>query len=368
MKRFAELARFEPERVLLRAPNWLGDCVMAVPSMKMFRDMFPASRITVAATEPLGALFRMQSWCDDTAVIRLRGPLARYRSSRALAESRCDMAVLYPNSAASALETVLARVPVRVGYARGMRRVFLTHPVRADREILRLHHVLYYVRLARAVAERDPAPPPAERPPCPVVEVTAEMEERAGRLIRDLLGEEAARRAPVVAAPGAAYGSAKAWPAANVTAFASLVKRRTGLPLVLVGSAADGEVCARIERDSGGAAVSLCGRTGVGELAGVLSRARGYAGNDSGASHLAAALGIPAVTVFGPTDPERTRPLGPRAGHVFLGLSCSPCFRRACPRGVPRCMEEVSAEAVFEKLEALGGFEERERGGQRFTA
>jgi len=347
---------FCPERILLRAPNWLGDCIMAIPAMRAFKEIYPESRITAAVEEPFRELYSSEPWCDDTVVIGtgrgITGALKRYRWSRSLSAESFDMAVLFPNSFASALEPFLARIPVRLGYARDCRSVLLTHKVRADRGIRDIHQIFYYMRIPESVRTHDPAPPVGGKGdlPVPRLSVPDEMIERAGDMLKSRLNTDPEEKKPVVWAPGASYGPAKMWPSEYVITVIQTIYAQHGIETVLVGAEGEKDICEKIQESVSGAAVSLCGETGIDELAGILSWGCQYIGNDSGASHMAAAVGIPVLVLFGSTSYAHTVPSGPNTDIISLDLDCSPCMKRTCPLNHRQCMYDITPNMVMEKF------------------
>lgn len=356
MGSYAFFASYAPEHIMLRAPNWLGDCIMAVPGMKAFRQHYADARISVAGQKPLLDLYASQPWCDSVVPVEQAGGIGGlHRSFRSIKQCAFDMAVVYPNSFRSALETFLARIPVRLGYARDGRSLLLTHRVQADRDIRTVHQVLYYMRLAHAVIKADPKPAVENRDdvPVPQITVTEQARETARNILRSRLNADPQERKPAVWAPGAAYGPAKQWPEEHVVRTVKDLFSSRGIQTVLTGSPAEKDVCGRIEESAPEAAVSVCGETGLAELSGIISWACLFAGNDSGASHLAAALGVPVLVLFGSTSPAHTMPRSPDADFITLDLECSPCMKRRCPLKHRKCLYDITPEMVIEKIGAL---------------
>jgi heptosyltransferase-2 len=163
--------------------------------------------------------------------------------------------------------------------------------------------------------------------------------------------------APLIAiAPAAAYGPAKEWPLMKYARLIDLLGERHGAKCVLVGAPAEQSRCQQVRAATHAGAFVAAGETSVGELIALLSLCDGFVGNDSGAMHLAAALALPTVGIFGSTNPARTGPTGPRAGVVYHRLECSPCLDRICRFGHYQCLWQVSAEEVSAALAQLGAF------------
>ena len=326
----------EARRLVLRAPNWLGDAVLALPAMAAVRRARPDAAIAVAAIPAVVPLFREDTSARADEVI----PVDGRGEPAALRAGRFDAALLFPNSFRSALSARQAGIPERWGYAASLRSPLLTRAVRRPRR--RVHQTVYYLELVRGLGvEAD------ETLPC--VRVTPSTAARAGALL-----EEAgvAPDATLVGfAPGAAYGYAKRWPPPRVAAVIARLSRERGVVCVLGGAEADRPAGREIESalPPDVRAVNLIGRTDLRVFAGVLARLRALVSNDSGAMHLAAAVGVPVTAVFGPTDERVTAPAGSHHDVLRHQVFCRPCMLRECPID-HRCMTGVTAEAVFDAV------------------
>ena len=336
------------ERLVLRAPNWLGDAVLALPAMAAVRSAFPETEITVAAPPGIAALFREDTILHPDRVLELEGTPAAVTT--ALRNGGFDACLLFPNSFRSAWQAKRAGIPQRWGYGSANRRWLLTRvSARTPRGEAR-HQADYYRALVRGldIACDDSAPIQLVRP-------GVASAARADALLqqRDWLAGD-----PFVAVlPGAAYGQAKQWPADRMAETAARLIRERGWRCVLLGAAHDQPAARAIESwlraqapAEAGRLMDLVGRTSLGALAGVLDRASAVISNDSGGMHLAAALGRPVVAIFGPTDERATSPLG---NHTVLvePVFCRPCMLRDCPID-HRCMKRISVQRV---LDAVAG-------------
>ncbi len=321
-------------RLVVFAPNWLGDAVMALPALADVRRSSPGATIAVAARPSVAPMFELVSGVAQVIVLDPRGAVWRDRSAL-LREGRFEAALLLPNSFHAAMLAGRAGIPERWGYATDFRRPLLT---RAIAPPTRLHQAAFYQHLTRTLGF-------AAGPLEPVIDLSPARRESSAALLR-AAGWDG--RAPLVAfAPGAAYGGAKRWPAQSFADVAAALASDGVVP-VLVGTGAD----AGAGRELVGALdpevrpLNLIGRTDLPTLAGVLAASRGLVSNDSGAMHLAAALGVPVTALFGPTDETATHPLG-RARRVVLthDVWCRPCMLRECPLN-HRCMRGIRPESV----------------------
>jgi heptosyltransferase-2 len=323
-------------KLVVFAPNWLGDAVMALPAIADVRRGEPSASIDVAARASVAPLFSMVPGIADVIVVGDRGAAVAALRSRSY-----DAALLLPNSFNTALIARRAGIAARWGYRADFRGPLLTRAVSPP---LRVHQAEYYQQLTRALGY---ASGPLE--PRVVASDGAKASARALLTARGWNGVE-----PLVAiAAGAAFGSAKRWPAERFAALAA----RLGddrVRCVLIGTRADADAAAEVLAHTGPTArvANLVGETDVPTLAGVLVQARRLITNDSGAMHLAAALGVPVTAMFGPTNERETYPLGP-AAHTLLthDVWCRPCMLRECPID-HRCMRGIGVERVLQSATA----------------
>lgn len=330
-------AAFDPQtiaRILIRAPNWLGDAVMALPAMAGVRRTFPRSTIAVAAPAAVAPMFEEMTDMAPDEVLTLE----RADEIAVIRNGRFDLAILLPNSFRSAWVTRRAGIPHRWGLSASGRGWLLTRGVRvAGRG---RHQSARYMSLMEALGISG-----AED--LPRVAVTPATRQRATNL---LAGHGLDPSTLLVGmAPGAAYGHAKRWPPSRVSEVARRLGER-GVVCVLVGAAGDRDAGREIESALPPPArvVNLIGRTDLRLLAGVLERCQAFVSNDSGAMHLAAALGVPVTAIFGPTDERVTAPLG-NHDIIIHQVFCRPCMLRDCPID-HRCMKRISVDRVFDSV------------------
>jgi heptosyltransferase-2 len=324
-------------RIVIRATNWLGDAVMSLPAMRAVRNSFPTSEISVLATPPVAQLYERES-CADKVLIYNR---ERWRIARILRKRRFDLGILFPNSFDSALLFRLAGVPQIVGYDRDMRRFFLTHPVPAPKPTGNRHERFYYLDLLQGAGLVD-AYHAVDQP------IRLECSEEAAAAGRQTFADQGLTPPVIGVSPGAAFGSAKRWlPERFAESAAQLVS--SGGTIVLFGSPRDSDACLDVENDLAARSVkpvNLCGKTTLRQFIDLAAGSSIFLTNDSGAMHVASALGVPTVAIFGSTNPKTTGPAGPRNSIVQHKVECSPCYRRECPIDHP-CMTGVTAEQVI---------------------
>jgi heptosyltransferase-2 len=334
-------------RILVVQTAALGDLLLTLPLVAELRRVQPEARLALVTT-PLGAELLAGLGTLDALHGHAKG--WRVRSAAAtvawLRGERFEAAIAAQRSHRTGLLLALSRAPLRIGFA-GAPGAWSYHaPVAPSAG---RHAVQRYLELSRPLGgDPDSADP---RPRLPLTDGA-----RAASA-RWLAGERVARDEPLVGLAPGSQRRAKRWLPERFAALAAAVARRGFRPLLL-GSAAEQELCGEVARASGVAAVVAAGRLGVLESAALLARARVLVANDCGAAHLAAAVGTPVLSIFGPTTPGLGyAPFGEHNRVVErLGLSCRPCHRhgpRRCPLGHFRCMRDIPAELVLEQLEPL---------------
>jgi heptosyltransferase-2 len=318
------------------APNWLGDCVMAVPVLRAIRRANPQDGLAVLAKPGAAELFQAEGSADT--VLERAGLVGDARRLRAGGFAE---AWLLPNSLRSALAPWLAGIPERIGYETDFRGPLVTHRLKQPG---RTEHQL---RDYDALLKSRGIEPDLEAPRLPV---TARALDRATSSL-DAAGVD--RDIPLaLLAPGAAFGWTKRWPPERYGALADLVAARGFGCAVVIGPGEEqlGAAVASFAR----ARLPVVGADLVPlQLAALLSCARVVIANDSGPAHLAAAVGTPTVVFFGPTDPGRTAPSGASVAVLDRYVFCSPCFLKECPYG-HECLREITVEQALAALESLG--------------
>jgi heptosyltransferase-2 len=373
-------------RVLVLAPNWLGDAMFALPAITALRRHFAASTLMVAARSSIAPVFELVDGIDRVVTLPGRGGAGRWSGRETvarLADAGADLAILLPNSFRSAWLARRAAIPERWGYRRDGRARLLTRAVPVPQGFR--HFGEYYLDLVRALGVTSDVPLEAR------VKVPDAVRIRAGELLARHGAREGASLVGI--APGAIFGSAKRWPVPRFAELVRRARRELDVTPVIIGTAADAAVAREIigGDTSGGdpsGVINLVGETDLHTLAGVLSHCRLFIGHDSGATHLAAAVGVPVTAMFGPTNERGSYPLmntsgdlsplafrrrsasregGSRlspSGAEALGAKaapasrlevlshpvwCRPCFLRECPVD-HGCMNGISVDAVVDSI------------------
>jgi heptosyltransferase-2 len=341
-------------RLLVRATNWLGDAVMSIPALREIRRVRPEAEITILARQWVADLYAREDFCDRILIYdnagSHRGLRGKGRLATELARERFDQAILLQNAFDAALLAWLARIPVRIGYARDGRRPLLTQPIAPPkRGETPPHQRFYYLELLRRAGWIE------EIPEC--ADIRLHGVEQAAESGRALWLERGLPEGPWIGvSPGAAYGGAKRWIPEYFARAASKLAEEMVARVAVFGSKAEAELAHSIAAQIGPAAVSLAGETTLAEYIDMAAACSLYLTNDSGPMHVAAALGVPTVAIFGATDHVATGPSASWAKVVRRDLECTPCLLRECPLPEHRCMLAVTPEVVAaEARKVMGG-------------
>jgi heptosyltransferase-2 len=315
---------------------------MALPAIADLRRRFAGARLMVGARRSVAGLYALVPGVDGIIPLGLPDDSSRIRAAAP------DLAILFPNSFASAWLAKRAGVLERWGYATDLRRPLLTRV--AARPRAGVHQGAYYQHLVRELGVENGPLEPSVHVPKPIVDT-------ARRLLIDR-GWDGTRPLAVVA-PGAAYGTAKRWPPAYFAALSADLVGTRQMHVVYVGSAADRETTRWVARVSAPEAArfvtDLAGVTPLESLGGILRLARVCISNDSGTMHFAVAAGVPVAALFGPTRERETAPLpgpGGRARVLINPVWCRPCMLRECPID-HRCMKGLAPTRVLEAVDEL---------------
>jgi heptosyltransferase-2 len=329
---------------LLIAPQWIGDAVLTEPLLRRLHAR--GEQLTVGALPWVAPIYRLMPQVAQVIEFPFAHGGLQFKARRSLARElsgRFEVAYICPNSLKSALLPFLASIPKRVGYLGEARIGLLTHRLKNPPRDRRPPMVAFYSALS---GEANTA---ADQP---------RLQVTAASLAADLssLGLQAGGYS--VFAPGSEYGPAKRWPASH---FAELARKLAG-PVLLLGSAKEAELCESIAADVNatlsGKCQSLAGKTPLSLALSIIAATKLIVSNDSGLMHVAAALGVRQLALFGSSSPQHTPPLNPLATVLWLkddpdyrpALDCAPCYARQCPLGHTRCLNDLSPAMVLARL------------------
>lgn len=334
-------------KIVVRGANWIGDSVMSVPALRALRQLFPDDEIALHTRSWAEGIFRDADFIDR--ILTYERPESSLKEvmgqARALKNERFDLAIIFPNSFASALTARFAGIPRRFGFSKEGRRLVLTDPVPIPEWKSTRHEAYYYLELVRAVENGVLGTDSSAR-----YETTTDLPVSDARQAdtRDFLtrkGVDLSR--PIVAlGPGSTNSMAKRWPYERFATVADLLHKEKAANIILLGGPDDVEVAAKISAMSRASLLDLTAKTSLGDAADILSVCDLMISNDMGLAHLAPAVGTATLVIFGPTNPVTTRPFSELAQVLRVEVECSPCMLRECPID-HRCMERVTVEQVF---------------------
>jgi heptosyltransferase-2 len=331
----------EIERILIRGTNWIGDVVMTLPALAAIRKTWPGARISVLAKPWVSEVYRISPDVDEIIAYQEPGPhagvMGKLRLAAELRNKSFDCAILLQNAIEAAILARLAGIPLRAGYNSDGRGLLLTHSVQRTRAVRQIHQIDYYLEMVRALgctpAERSVQLHPGDDYDGAAEKLFIEYGIDAGRPLIGL-------------APGAAYGPAKKWFPERFAAVVDRLIDDTGAQALLFGSGGDKESTAAVAQNSRHCLIDIAGKTHLKEAITLISRCALFLSNDTGMMHIAGALGIPTVAIFGSTNPLTTSPVGEKSIVIHKDVPCSPCLKPVCPTDF-RCMDLIGTEEVY---------------------
>jgi len=336
-----------PRKILVRTTNWIGDAVISLPALESLRKTFPASEIVLVSKPWVSEVY----WHYPAALRQIiYDPAGKHRGVRGLEllvqdlrAENFDLAILFQNAFQAAWIAWRSRIPVRIGYARDCRGTLLTEPVEVPSRGAYGHETYYYLQLLfRAGLIERP------EPVLPLGETRLILREAEKSWAQKRLQSLRLDGSPFLVGihPGASFGPAKRWPPERFAALADRLIGALRADVLIFGSAAEASLVESIARLMKHSPTVLAGKTTLTQMMALLSECRLVVTNDSGPMHLAAALGLPLVAVFGSTDERGTGPLSTQARVIRTQVECSPCGLRECPIDF-RCMQNVKVDDVF---------------------
>jgi lipopolysaccharide heptosyltransferase II len=349
--------QLHPEKIqnlLIRGTNWVGDSVMAIPALREIRRIFKRAHISLLVRPWVRDVYSAVDFVDSVLVYDKDGVHHGLGGGRRLISDLrrhgYDGAILLQNAMEAAIIAFCAGIPCRIGYARDGRGVLLTHPAAINPELHKLHQAYYYLGILYSVGLLTERPwEPGCNPIAVEIGVRDEDLGAARQLLRDCGIERG--RLLVGLNPGAYYGGAKRWLSDRYAAVADSLAERFRAQVLIFGSSGERDIANEIASAMKFQPVIFAGRTTLGQLMGLIKECGLLITNDSGPMHLAAALGVSQIAIFGSTSEIATGPLSPKAEVIKHPVECSPCFLRECPIDFP-CMKGITVERVLRAAEA----------------
>ena len=346
---------------MVRAPNWVGDAVMALPALRELRRIFTKAQITLVARPWVAGLFEGEGLADSLISVHdgqgvFQTTTNFISEARRLGRERFDLAVLFQNAFGAALLARVARVKTIAGYATDRRGALLDLAIPFEADYKSTHQVRYYLNIAATLEQEMTGESHVDFDKQPRLQVSDDQRDLARLLLREARmksGGATVAASPILAmSPGATNSRAKRWLAERFASTADRLAERNGFQTVIVGTTGDLEVAKEVAARMKSDALVMAGRTSIAELKAILACTSLVISNDTGTAHVSAALGVPTVVVFGPTEHFSTRPLSDLATVVRHDVECSPCMLRECPID-HRCMTRVEVDDVYSAAQSL---------------
>lgn len=335
-----------PKNILVRMPNWLGDLVMATPVLADVRHQWPEAKITAMCQGGVGAILAKDPHIDE--ILNFQKPsgwIHRHEHGDILDPLRLghyDLGILLTNSFSSAWWFWRGHVQNRIGYATHWRSWLLDYPVSFPANRHDQHLVVTYKMLLEPLG-------------IPLSDTSPQLylTEQEKQSVQEWLSEYGIKKGQIIVGinPGAAYGSAKCWLPERFKEVTHKLLENPHIAVLFFGDKAGASLVNQICVGMPERVVNLAGKTSLRELMAFIQACDIFLTNDSGPMHIASALGIPLLALFGSTSDKTT---GPYKGGKVLHkhVECSPCYKRECPLDF-RCMTRIGVNEVYEELKQL---------------
>jgi len=335
-------------KILVRGTNWVGDAVMSIPALRELRRIFPDSHITLHMRSWADGLFQDADFIDELVTFDKNRWAVKdvYDNSQFLKPDGYELAVLFPNSFESALTSFLTRVPRRFGYNKDVRGLLLTDPIAVPEWKNRNHEVYYYLFLVGEIERRMLGRDTVSRAEPDISLDVSDERTAAAKTFLETQGLDLSKKVVALGA-GSTNSLAKRWPVERFAELSDRLANELNASVILLGSKDESKVAEQLVRTSSGHPVNLVGKTTLEQAAAIVSVIDLMITNDMGLAHVAPAVGAPTVVLFGPTNPETTRPFSRNAEIIREPVECSPCEHRVCPID-HRCMDRISVQRVFQ--------------------
>jgi len=324
----------------------VGDAVMTLPALEAVRENFPSASITVLARPWVAPVFENHPAVNDLIIYRKHETLIKNLSEslrivRAIRTNRYDLAILFQNAFEAALIVYLGRVKSRLGFDSDGRGFLLTHAIKRTNEIFSVHQVEYYLSILKAAGLKAESRNP-------VLHIAKKDSIRADDLLK--LNGISGNDFLLGLGPGAIFGNAKRWPAERFAKIGDRAADMWKAKVIIMGSRKEKEIGTSMTLLMRNKPVDFCGKTSLGEAMGIIGRCSLFVTNDSGLMHVAAALGVPTLAIFGSTDHVATGPRGAKTRLIKHDIDCSPCLKPECPTDF-KCMLSIEVEEVWNEME-----------------
>jgi predicted lipopolysaccharide heptosyltransferase III len=340
------------QNILVIKLRYIGDVLLATPVLRALRERFPDVHLAMAVNRGTEDIVKANPDLTETLVVERGGLAAQFRFLQMVRRKNFDCVIDLTDGDRSAVLARWTGAPVRIGLneEHRWRGLLYTTVVRPGPDVT--HRVERDLETVRPLGIEPKAG-------SLVLRIPPEEEAEAARLLDDIVGEKlsAGAKPLIMLQPGARYWF-KAWPAERFAELAGRLAERHGCRILVGGDARERSLAETIQAGARTPVVSLAGRLTLLQYAAVLKRCALFVGNDNGPMHMAAALGVPVVALFGPSDPAEWGPRGGRAEVLYKGLDCRRCFHPTCTRGEESCMKQIPVGEVLAAAARLLGARE----------
>jgi predicted lipopolysaccharide heptosyltransferase III len=340
--------------ILIIKLRYIGDVLLAMPVLRALRERFPEARLTMVVNRGTEEVLAGNPDVQEVLVVEKDGLAEQLRFLREVRRRRFDAVIDLTDGDRAAILAGLSGAPLRIGFNEEHRWRGLLYTTVAHVGPSSVHRIEHDLAALRPLGIEPKAGQPK-------LYLSREDDERAARLLEEV-GLAGTGGPLVMFQPGARYWF-KAWPAERFAALADRVTESFGCRVVIGGSGQEQKLAEEVRHQARSAPTVLAGRTPLRTYAAVLKRCALFVGSDNGPMHMAAALGVPVVALFGPSNPDEWGPRGPQSRVLYKGLDCRRCFHPTCERGEESCMKRIAVDEVWAAVGAL--LESRERIGER---
>jgi heptosyltransferase II len=316
------------EKIIIYMPNWLGDAVMAIPCLRQIRKDLPNAKITVLTKEVFAGLYNNEN-VDE--ILFLKNKIKMIKEIR---KRTFDIGILFPNSFESALIFFLGNIKKRIGFANECRSFLLTKVVKFKKTNKISHQADSFSYLL----EKG---------------LNCVCDKKDYKLRVSGKNLEINKHKKIIGiGVGASYGLAKEWPLEKYKKLVEELINKHNVLIVLFGTAKEKQAGHFITKDLNKEDyINLIAKTKVSELVLRINQCNVFIGNDSGLAHIAGALDVPDIVIFGSTSWEKSKPVGKNVRVISTNIECAPCFKRTCPKHTMQCMRDILVEDVLKSVE-----------------
>jgi len=335
-------------RIMIRSTNWIGDAIMTTPAIRAIRTNFPHAHITLLAKPWVVPVFQSSPHIDQIMIYDAHGCHTGLKGMAQLVKDirnqHFDTAILLQNAIEAAILSFLGGIEHRIGFDTDARGLLLTHAVPLTKAVKKIHQTRYYVQMLESVGIKNSGL---------ALELYIDVSDRisAFQFLKKLNTSPDFRW--IGMNPSATYGTAKQWFPKRFAQLADRIAKNHHAGILIFGGPKDKQLGEQVCEMMQTPGINLAGQTTLGMAMALIQQCKAFVTNDSGLMHIACALQTPLIAIFGSTNPITTGPIGINSHIVQVKAPCSPCLLTDCPKKHHLCMDAVSVDNVYQKVEAL---------------